>query len=74
MGVSKFAVNDWVIWCNYVCHITDANEFRLTLQPIGFENSFDLPLCTLEEEYIQIISEQEAILLILKNHKPYLTN
>lgn len=65
-------VGNWVIWSSYVCQITDVREQLLVLQPIGLTNPFCISYYLPEE--LTVISEHEAVWLILKNYGSFIDN
>ena len=66
-------VGDWVIWSGYVCQVTDVDENFVSVWAIGFDCGFTMTINNFISDS-KFISEQEAIFLLLKNHKAFVGN
>ena len=73
----KLKIGDWVIWYGDVCQILDTDEHISSIRAIVFDSTvFDSTFkifVTMLEREATLISEEEAVFLLLKN-KAFIDN
>lgn len=74
MENNKLTVGSWIIWSNYLAKVIEINENVdwgcVKARILGFES--DTWFYKYQLVKLSIITEEEAIMLILKNNGPYI--